>query len=404
MDIRKSLNINIESPFWDEALQEALASPKLPAWLRKDFVSALEKDFSLLGDCAEPVLQALDQVVKTPALCLLAKVLYHIIDRKKSFSQLFSCFALPNAPEGATETLGYDYVGLFPILGHVSISNRELADRGVEQDIISATLQFLRLQLKESREKAGKPCFTKDSFSLFRLYVYTNYLWFSRMRFEIHKGFNRNVKVFRDGSGNVRILMHDAVLHRDGNILGAIGYTDEAGAFDADFRETEDYYEGYAVNPETGLAETKRTRLSKKDWTCILQPGDTLLKVHIPYGGKLSKQACNADYARAKATFQKCYPEYDFKGFICNTWLLCPALTTFLKKDSNITLFQEPYHIFPAKNMAPDVFLYVYDKMVTSADEVDFAALPEDNSMRRGVKQLLLGGTYIHQYNGFIPF
>ena len=66
--------------------------------------------------------------------------------------------------------------------------------------------------------------------------------------------------------------------------------------------------------------------------------------------------------------------------------------------------FQSDYRIFPAVNNAPDVFHYVYGKTVASADEVDVASLPEDNRMQSGVKNLLLKGEYIHQYNGFIPF
>ena len=46
-----------------------------------------------------------------------------------------------------------------------------------------------------------------------------------------------------DKNGNICLLMHDITLHARGGILGAIGYTDEEGAFAADFWETEDYYE-----------------------------------------------------------------------------------------------------------------------------------------------------------------
>ena len=135
-----------------------------------------------------------------------------------------------------------------------------------------------------------------------------------------------------------------------------------------------------------------------------MAPGDTLIKVHIPSMGKLLKEDCDAAYERARETFTRCYPEYDFKGFVCNTWFLNPVLRGFLKEDSNIVLFQNKYTVFPAKNLAPDVFLYVYGLRVNSAEEVDAASLPEDNTMRRGVKKLLQDGIYVHQFNGFIPF
>ncbi len=198
--------------------------------------------------------------------------------------------------------------------------------------------------------------------------------------------------------------MRETRLHASGNRLGAIGFTDEAGSFDANFVETDTFYEGYAVNEKTCLAESTRTRLSKEEWRCIFAPGDTLLKVHIPYGGKLTRESCEASYKEARQVYGACYPEYDFRGFICNTWLLCPTLLSFLPEESNIRHFQRNYRIFPGENTAADVFHYVYGKAVASADEVDVASLPEDNRMQRGVKNLLLKGEYIHQYNGFIPF
>lgn len=402
--IRDILHVKIESPFWEEALKKAQESPEIPQWLTEAYIADLEKEFALLGDQTAFVCQALCQVVKTPELLLLAKTLYHILGKKKKFVEAFPAFALPKAPEGLSDTLGYDYIGLFPILAHVRPFARELAARGIESDIIYDTLTFFRDNIARCKEKFGKPCFSEAAFSIYHVFVYTDFLWIGRLRFEIIPTANRQMQAFADTNGKVCLLMCDARLHASGHVLSAIGCTNEDGAFDADFCETRDYYEGYAVNPESGLAETARTRLPKKDWKRIFQSGDAVLMVHIPYAGKLLKEDCDAAYQRARQVFSKSYPEYDFKGFITNTWLLCPALKTFLKKNANIVLFQEAYHIHPSKNKAEDVFLYVFGRSVTSADQVDFAQLPEDNTMRRGVKKLLLEGTYIHQFNGFIPF
>ncbi len=403
-DVRKKLNIKIESPFWDEALKKAQNDPEVPEWLTQEYVSALEERFSILKENLLSVLAALEQVVKTPELCLFAKILYHIIEKKESFSNSFPVFELPEAPEGASEVLGYDCVGLFPILAHVIPFSRELEARSVPEDVISDTLSFLRSFVSESFKKTGKPCFDKSSFSVFRVFVYTNYLWIGRLRFEIEPDSKRKVRGFINKCGEIRSLACDVTLHRSGNFLGAIGFTDEEGSFEADFVETDDFYEGYAVNPESSLVETARTRLPKSEWECIFKPGDALLKIHIPNGGPLTKEVCDLSYERAREIFRKSYPEYDFKAFVCCTWFLCPLLQGFLKPDSNIVSFQKRHRLFPGKNTAADVFLYVFNKTVSSADEVDFKSLPEDNSMMRGVKKLLLDGKYVHQVQGYIPF
>ena len=402
-DIRKKLNIDIESPYWDEALEQAKAMPAVPQWLTKEFLCDLEDDFAILGKLKTPVLRAAEQVAQSPDFCLLLKVLFCIIGYKAGYSKSFTALEFPAAPEGA-DSVAYDFMAIFPILAHVRLFADALAARGVTKDIISDSFFFLKYRINDIAEKMEKPCYGQKSFASYGLHIYTNFLCIGRLRFEIHTGFDRNVKAFSDGKGNVRILMCDVRLHAKGNILGAVGYTEEDGAYDADFVETDSYYEGYAVDPATGLAEPARTRLSKKEWKRILQTGDAVLKVHIPGMGKLLKADCDAAYARAVEVYRSCFPEYDFKGFVCNTWLLCPVMGRFLKKDSNIMQFQEKYHVFPAKNNAPDVFHYVFSLEVASAADVDPETLTENNSMQRGIKALLKEGTFVHQFNGFIPF
>ncbi len=49
--------------------------------------------------------------------------------------------------------------------------------------------------------------------------------------------------------------------------------TDEDGAYNADFTETDISYEGYAVNKERRLAENHRTVLSKKRLEACISSG-----------------------------------------------------------------------------------------------------------------------------------
>ena len=393
-DIRDVLGISLQSPFWEEALATAAGMPATPAWLTEEYICKIDDDYQLLGDKRSLVLEALSRVVKDPALCTFAKALYYIIGLKKGYKDAFTRLELPK-----TENL----VGVFPILGHIVSSCEALRKRNVPENVIYDTLSFFRLNIPQCFEQK-MPRFGETDFAYFPIYLYTGNLWMGRLRFEIHPDADRNVSIFQDKAGKLCILMRDTRLHASGNRLGAIGFTDEEGSYDADFVETDTYYEGYAVNETTCLAENQRTRLPKEEWQCIFAPGDTLIKVHIPVRGKLTKEACHASYEKARKIYSACYPEYDFKGFVCNTWLLSPAMRAFLPEESNIVQFQNDYRIFPAVNNAQDVFHYVYGIDVASADQVDANSLPEDNNMRRGVKNLLLKGEYIHQYNGFIPF
>lgn len=400
-DIRKILNITVESPFWEEALAEAREMEEIPHWLTDEFLMGMEREMKILGDGFDAAMEYLSKLRQNPALCMLAKVIYRILCRRKGFGASFTAYTLP-----FDISTDFDYLSLFPLMAHVAIYARELFDRGVDRQVIFETMTFLRFGLNESHQIHGKPCFnTTHGFASYGAYLYCHMLWVDPLRFEIHPNSNRNVWVFRNKEGKLCALMCDITLHASGNILGAIGFTDAEGAYEADFLETETYYEGYPIDDETHLAKNTRIQLPKDQWEVILAPGDTLLKVHIPgLGAPLTKELCDAAYQKAAYIYRNLYPEYHFKGFVCYSWLLAPALQQILKPESNIIKFQEPYLLIPAKNDAPDVFHYVYGMNVKSAAEVDPATLPEDNSLRRGVKKLLQEGTYIHQYHGFIPF
>lgn len=402
-DIRKVLHIDIQSPYWDEAYAAACASSSLPEWLTEEYINKLNK-YGLLPKTYDIVCQALPLVQAEPALCVLAKTLYHILGTKKGFSAAFTAFELPKAPEGTQNAIGYDCVAIFPVLAHLLPSWDELAARGIEDDVLTASLFWADSLFSQSIEKAGKPCFNEEFFKPYGVAIYLNHLIIGRLRFEIHENSERPARVFQNASGEYCVLMENTMLHQSGHILGSYGCTDEDGAYNADFVETNTTYEGYAVDPKTGLAQNTRTILKKSDWTCVYASGLTTIKVHIPYGGKLDKETCAKSYARAKEIFKRCFPEYDFKCFLICCWMLSPMLCELLKPDSNILAFQDGFTVFPSKSNALAAFLYVFGIETDSLANIDIENLPENNSLQRGIKQKALQGEYIHQFNGFKPF
>ena len=43
-DIRSALQVNIESPYWDEAYEMALAEPEIPSWLDSAFLTKMQEE------------------------------------------------------------------------------------------------------------------------------------------------------------------------------------------------------------------------------------------------------------------------------------------------------------------------------------------------------------------------
>ncbi|MBE6656766.1 MAG: hypothetical protein E7609_07910 [Ruminococcaceae bacterium] len=128
------------------------------------------------------------------------------------------------------------------------------------------------------------------------------------------------------------------------------------------------------------------------------------MKVHIPAGGKMDPAVIEDSYKRAKEIFARCYPEYNFTCFLLVCWMLSLVLKEILPPTSNIVSFAKDYTVFPFKNNALDAFLYVFNINGKTIPEIDIAALPEDNSLQRGIKQKALEGKLVYQFGGYKPW
>ena len=50
------------------------------------------------------------------------------------------------------------------------------------------------------------------------------------------------------------------------------------------------------------------------------------------------------------------------------------------------------------------MFNYVYKLKPSNFNQIDLQALPEDNSLRKGIKERLLNGEYVHEFKGVFKF
>ncbi len=403
-DIRQALGIKIESLYWGKAYNLALEEKLIPEWLTVEYINKLNEKYNLLRKNYEVIVSAVPYVSENPELCLLAKTLYHIIGEKTKSKEDFTYLELPKAPEGTENTLGYDFVGIFPILAHLEYSWQELEDRGVEKNVISDSLLTPDNLVTYSFERLGKPCLGDAEFMFYDVSLYVNYLKIGRLRFEMCLDSKFHIRAFKNNNDEICILLDGAEIHKSGHLLGTYGCSDKDGSFFAETCETTDFYEGYAVDENTGLCQNFKTKLLKNEWTYVFSKGDNVMKVHIPYGGRLEKSEVENSYIRAREIFAKCYPEIKFKNFVITCWMLSPELRDILPGESNIISFQNKYNIYPVKSTALDALMYVYNFRGASPDELDFASLPETNSLRKGVKQKFLDGRFIHEFGGFFPW
>lgn len=78
--------------------------------------------------------------------------------------------------------------------------------------------------------------------------------------------------------------------------------------------------------------------------------GEKLIYVHIPQGEKLSYDECVKSFQTAEKFFSEYFPDYNYRYYFCESWLLYEGNRDFMKADSNILKFSSMFnHAYSVK-------------------------------------------------------
>ncbi len=398
-NLLKNLNISIESPYLETAYQSAINDVDA-FYLKEEFIEELNTYYGVIPKNYEVLKKALIGVREQKDLSLFVKVLYHLINLRKSVPETFLKITMPKAPKNSKNPIAYDCASVFAVLAHVPNYTKELKARGVNDEIIRDTVRLLDVNMAMASDKAKKPVFDLQCFLSYNAFIYTDILWVGRFRFEIAKSNEFHIYAFKNKKDQIKVMMRDVYVHESGHIIGEAGFDDKSNCKYATLTETEEYFEGYVVDEKTSLVIPKTTRLDKKEWKLFLKPDDYVLNVHIPFEGEFSKEIIESSFKKGVEVFKKCYTEYDFKAFLTFTWFLAPKLKDILKETSNIFQFRNCFNIFPMCGKGLDIYEYVFNTQVKSISELNVDELPADNSLRRGVKEYTKNGIIFHEFGG----
>ncbi|MDR2650029.1 MAG: acyltransferase domain-containing protein [Clostridiales bacterium] len=133
--------------------------------------------------------------------------------------------------------------------------------------------------------------------------------------------------------------------------------------------------------------------------------GDQVLSVHIPSDAQITREALNASYSMAGEFLARFFPNFYCKCVYCDTWLLSPVLREILKPGSRILMFRNDYVITKIDMTVNSGLNWVFKRYYS-----DFTQLPEDTSLMRGMKKILLSGGktgsavgYVRDFHTFPP-
>lgn len=125
--------------------------------------------------------------------------------------------------------------------------------------------------------------------------------------------------------------------------------------------------------------------------------GSPVLSVHIPSNTIMTRETLDASYRKAREFFSKHFPDYKYQCVYCSTWLLSPVLKQILKPGSRILEFQSDYEITYVNSETNDTLKWIYKR-----DYEDYNQLPEETSLMRSMKQILLQGGKLGYASGYV--
>ena len=238
------------------------------------------------------------------------------------------------------------------------------------------------------------------SWSWYQLAIDARLYGIGRLQMEFFAKWSGKGTVFENENGEIIALANDVRLHRDGLVLGSRNCKDEEGAWDALIEESDDAWIGYPFC-ESGRVKKEKTVLKKSEWKKILEPGDPVVSVHIPPGGGLSDELVNESFEKTKAFLAEYFPDFNYKAFVCGSWLMDPQLVTMMGEQSNIAKFCKRFRPCCMKSGGMGVFNFVY--LIYDVSTVVFEELPENTSLERKLKKHYLDGNAIYEMYGYIP-
>lgn len=403
-DLLTRLNMNHISDYFDECYEKALRDTSLPEWLTEKYIRDGAEEFPYFSTELEKIIGALDEVKKNADLVLFAKTLYIMMESRRHPDEIFEGLEFPKAPEGS-EPLGYDIFSFYPLFARTRDTVINLLNSGADKEIIKKSFSAMDGCIVSSTKAEGR-------FSLNKIY----FLWLAicknavvfrvgRFNLELREAYKSNFFAFTNSSNETKILMDNGYrVHFGGQLLGSSGTNENEECFLTEFKETDTYYEGYAVNDNTATVESIKSILPKNQWSLFCKPGDDIISIHIPGAQPFSKEIVESSIDEGRRFFKKLYPDKDIKAFICISWLISPALKSILKPTSNIIEFQNLFTKFPHVSVGLDVFNFVFRKSVSKLSDIDINLLPENTSLEKGLKEIYKSGNCIYETGGIFKF
>ena len=351
-EMEKRLKIGALPARWRK-LDESITESDFKC-VQKEWIEELNDIYGLFPKRLPEVLKAAEKVRENELLCRYTVLLQKAMADRSTFRAELPSIILPQTEE---KNQGYDLMPLFALLPHIPKAVEAVRRRKIPEDILAKTYLGLERILDVTQIRLGRPVYDETYFAWAQHFLDGTLFSIGRLEFEVKAAMGGNTAVFQSDDGAYCLLAEEGLFNRAGYVKGTAGQCDDL-LYKASVIETEQYFEGYAINIRGNVC-LRSVKLDKTHWHRLCGPESPVIGVHIPMGPGLTGEAVHASYRRAESVFAASFPEYDFRGFCCHSWLMDPQLSDLLLPESNIVRFQSDYLRCPVQSDTGCFYIFV---------------------------------------------
>ena len=136
------------------------------------------------------------------------------------------------------------------------------------------------------------------------------------------------------------------------------------------------------------------------------ESGGREVGLHIPSDADMDPAKLNDSLAKAGAFLREYFPEWADAPRTCESWLLSPVLKDLLPSSSRILRFRNAFDLTGTEPEDDSALEWVFHIAEGQRPVKDYSRLPEDTSLQRSMKSLLLRGSKPGSASGILarPF
>lgn len=371
---------------WDAAL--ASLPTERPAFLQPDVIRRAWADGGFDFPMPPEVLAMADRIAADPALLPLAWYCHwRLFTGPRDGIQ----WAWPELRTHLGESANLFY--LVVALGFIPAIHAYHATLNVPAQVTRDTCrQVACFVLNHRRGHGGRVGVYRNQFGWLANYMPPTLL-LRVGRFEFwRRAYEGDYRVFRrlaDGA-TVALAPNGARFTAAGDRCFDPAQPEPPGSWLSSSAETADAFIGNPVAPD-GCALRTTVHLPRNAWTCALQPGDTVLDMHIPSGGSMTPDACAQSFHEAEALFRTHFPGARARAIACSSWMLSNQLEACLPPHANLVRLIQELYLVPAPSL-PNAGLW----FVFLQDQIDPATVPRETSLQRAIAGYIEKGAPWH--------